>query len=131
MARAAASLKSTVEALLDEGEGFISEFNKLEGITVDEREVPKEIAVILEDFDAIFQTPQGLPPHRRQDHSITLKEGSDVSNLRPYRYPHHPKTEIERLVSEMLKAGIFRDSSSSYSSPIILVEKKMAVGVFV
>jgi len=65
-----------------------------------------------------------LPPLRVQDHSIPLMEGSTLVKVKPYRYPHSQKEEIEKLVADMLQEGIIEPSNSHFSSPIILVKKK-------
>ncbi|XP_076894751.1 uncharacterized protein LOC143547139 [Bidens hawaiensis] len=77
----------------------------------------------LQQFGGIFQPPSSLPPIRSHDHGIQLST-SDPISVRPYRYPHAQKTEIERQVQELLKMGMIRLSKSAFSSPVILVRKK-------
>jgi hypothetical protein len=60
---------------------------------------------------------------RRHDHKIPLIQGSLPVNVRPYRYPHYQKNEIERIVVELLNTGVIRASTSPYSSPVLLVKK--------
>lgn len=86
--------------------------------------VPDEMQRLLETFAGIFKTPTQLPPAREIEHRITLKEGSDPVNVRPYRYAHFQKEEIEKQVNEMLQSGLIRPSSSPFSSPVLLVKKK-------
>lgn len=79
---------------------------------------------MLHRFEGVFQSKPGLPPGRGREHSIIIKEGQGPVNVRPYRYLHHQKNEIEKQVREMLAEGIIRQSNSAYSSPVILVKKK-------
>ncbi|WVZ11917.1 hypothetical protein V8G54_016447 [Vigna mungo] len=79
---------------------------------------------MLLEFKDVFQEPRGLPPKRDHDHAILLREGGKIPNTRPYRYPYCQKNEIEKIVSEMLQAGVIRPSTSPFSSPVILVRKK-------
>ncbi|MCI00643.1 hypothetical protein A2U01_0021665, partial [Trifolium medium] len=83
-----------------------------------------ELKELLDKYKQVFQAPSGLPPRRDKEHVINLVEGQDAVNVRPYRYPHHHKNEIEKQVKEMLDAGVIRHSTSSFSSPVILVKKK-------
>jgi hypothetical protein len=73
----------------------------------------------------VFSTPQGLPPSRGvHDHSISLLARSLPPNIRPYRHPFSQKNEIEKIVQELLNAGVIRPSTSPYSSPMVMVLKK-------
>nr|UBX54614.1 transposon Tf2-1 polyprotein [Lupinus angustifolius] len=107
-----------------EGEGLILQCIGQTSSSQQPLQVPEAVDNLLSEFLEVFADLQGLPPQRKQDHAIHLKEGAEIPNLRPYKYPHYQKTEIERLVQEMLLVGVIRHSISPYSSPIILVRKK-------
>lgn len=83
------------------------------------------VSSLLKKFAGVFQMPKGLPPKRTREHAITLQEGTSPINARPYRYSHTQKNEIEKLVREMLQAGIIKPSISPFSSPVLLVKKRM------
>ena len=78
---------------------------------------------LINSFQDLFKEPKGLPPSRAHDHYIPLVPRSGLVSVRPYRYPHFQKKEIERQVEEMLKSGIVRLSNSPCSSPVLLVKK--------
>ena len=83
-----------------------------------------QLQLLLEDFDDLFLEPQGLPPNRTHDHAIPLIEGTPPVNVKPYRYPFFQKSEIEKIILEMLKDGIIRPTTLPFSSPVLLVKKK-------
>lgn len=83
-----------------------------------------DLTLVLSSFPSVSAPSAGLPPNRHCDHQIVLQPGSQPVSVRPYRYNHLQKDEMERLVAEMIAAGIIRPSSSPYSSPVLLVRKK-------
>ncbi|KAL4352593.1 hypothetical protein GQ457_06G013560 [Hibiscus cannabinus] len=75
-------------------------------------------------FADVFATTTTLPPPRNTDHAIHVEPGSKPVNVKPYRYPHFQKGEIERQVQQMLTTEVIQRSNSPYSSPVLLVKKK-------
>ncbi|XP_019158364.1 PREDICTED: uncharacterized protein LOC109155092 [Ipomoea nil] len=69
---------------------------------------------LLDHFVSVFGTPQCLPPSRSCDHRIVLAQGTNPVVVRPYRYPHLQKDEIERQCSDMLHSGIIRPADLHY-----------------
>ncbi|PNY08611.1 Ty3/gypsy retrotransposon protein [Trifolium pratense] len=88
------------------------------------RDLPPDLHSLLTTFLDVFSEPVGLPPVRAQDHAIPLLEGSNPVKVRPYRYPHCQKEQIELMVKDMLEQGLIQPSSSPFSSPVLLVKKK-------
>jgi Reverse transcriptase (RNA-dependent DNA polymerase)/Retroviral aspartyl protease len=86
--------------------------------------LPPKLQTTLSTFSDLFADPQGLPPSRPSDHRISLKSGTDAVNVKPYRYPHFQKSEIEKLVANLLQSGAIRPSCSTFSSPVLLMNKK-------
>jgi hypothetical protein len=70
---------------------------------------------LLSQFEAVFATPVGLPPARDHCHRIRLLPGTEPIAVRPYRYAHHQKAELERQCSDLLAHGVIRPSTSQRS----------------
>jgi hypothetical protein len=81
------------------------------------------LQAMLQEFTDIFAEPTGMPPPRTRDHSITLIPDSSPVAVRSYRYPAAHKDELERQCAAMLAQGIVRRSTSTFSSPFLLVKK--------
>lgn len=79
---------------------------------------------LLHQYATIFDTPQGLPPDRHQNHHIHLNPNTHPVNIKPYRYPQFQKEIMTNMIHDMLHEGIIKPSTSSFSSPVLLVKKK-------
>ena len=87
--------------------------------------ISQDIQKVIDKHSKVFEDiSKGPPPHRDHDPIIHLIPKSVPPNIRPYIYPYVQKSEIERMVEEMLEAGIIRPSQSSYSAPAVMVHKK-------
>jgi hypothetical protein len=114
-----------MKQLLKKGhQGIIVQLCSLE-VQTSKPSIPQDLQRIIDKHSKVFEDiPKGLPPTRNHDHEIRLIPGSVPPNIRPYIYPYAQKSEIERMVEEMLEAGIIRPSQSSYSAPVVMVFKK-------
>ncbi|WVZ03423.1 hypothetical protein V8G54_024229 [Vigna mungo] len=83
-----------------------------------------QIATLLHKYSQLFPKPTSLPPSRSMDHQIHLLPNSSPVSVRPYRYPHFQKAEIEKQIEEMLYDGMIQHSHSPFSSLVLLVKKK-------
>lgn len=63
---------------------------------------PPEIKSLLEEFSKVFETPTSIPPKRIHDHRILLQPDAEPVSVRPYQYPYYQKSEIEKMVKELI-----------------------------
>lgn len=83
-----------------------------------------ELQKLLSEFGSCFSTGLGdLGFSTAGEMVIELKDSEPVV-YRPYRMSHGERILVQNMVQEMLDAGIVRESSSQYASPIVLVQKK-------
>jgi hypothetical protein len=113
-----------MEKLLKRGHyGVIAQLHAIQA--TETPSVPQDLQAILSKHQLAFSTPQGLPPSRGvHDHSIPLVPGILPPNIHLYHHPFSQKNEIEKMVQELLNAGVIHPSTSPYSSPVVMVLKK-------
>ncbi|KAL0541380.1 hypothetical protein IC582_021422 [Cucumis melo] len=134
LTKAECSLTTISETWEEEDQGFLLEFQNVEMNIDTEEESEKEeegeesklrmINNLLKRYRSIFEMPKRLPQKRVVDHRILIVDGQKPINVHPYKYGYIQKEEIEKLVSEMIQAGIIRSSRRPYSSPVLLVKKR-------
>jgi hypothetical protein len=84
--------------------------------------IPEPLQEIVQEFESIFVEAKGLPPPRFHDHQILLK-GTQPISVNPYRYPYYQKTEIEKIICELLESRVIRPSQSPFFAHVLLVRK--------
>lgn len=110
--------------LQKESEAMLIQLQSVSEGSVHKGLMDSRLEELLKKYSEVFQAPIQLPPKRTHDHNIELFPNTSTVSVRPYRYPHFQKEEIEKIVSELLNAGTIRPSVSPYSSPVLLVKKK-------
>jgi hypothetical protein len=113
-----------MEKLLKKGHsGIISQLHAIQA--TETPSVPQDLQSIFSKHQVVFSTPQGLhPSHGVHVHSITLVPGSLPPNICPYHHPFSKKNEIEKMVQELLNAGVIFPSTIPYSYHVVMVLKK-------
>eukprot|EP00253_Pinus_taeda_P036594 PITA_36594 len=109
--------------LKKEQRGVITQLCSVE-VPTSKSSISPNLQKVLHNLSNVFENPKGISPICDHDHPIHLIPRIVPTNIRPYRYPYAQKSEIERMVAEMLEAGIIQPSQSYFSAPIVLVHKK-------
>ena len=93
--------------------------------TESEKEIPKEVEPILEEFIDIVpeEIPHGLPPIRDIQHQIDLVPGSVLPNKPAYRMSPKEHEELTRQVDELFNKGLIQECKSPCTIPALLVLK--------
>ncbi|XP_068651577.1 uncharacterized protein [Aristolochia californica] len=85
---------------------------------------------LISEFGDLFREPQSPPPIRTCDHLLQLKLGTKPVIVRPYRYPHIQKDEIEKQCQQILEQDLIQSKRSSFASSVLLVRKKDQTWLF-
>ncbi|KAA0045301.1 transposon Tf2-1 polyprotein isoform X1 [Cucumis melo var. makuwa] len=113
LTKARVSLKNMIKAWGVDDEGFLVECQAVELMTLVnndchtahmEIEIDSSLSTVFKQFEDVFEWPEKVPPRRKIEHQIRLKQGTDPINVRPYRYGFQQKEEMEKLVKEMLES---------------------------
>jgi hypothetical protein len=115
-----------MEKILKKGNsGIIAQFHAIQIVETPSPTIYPDMHLILSKQQSIFDNPQGIPlSHGPHDHSIQPVPGSLPPNVRQYCHPVTQKNEIEKIVQELLVAGVIHPSKIPYYSPVIMVLKK-------
>lgn len=112
------------EEPVDEDRDRLTEIEETLNLNHLSSEEMKSVLELIQDFPDIFHLPnEPLPATNVCKHKIPTTDNQPI-NARQYHFPPIHKEEIDKQVSQMLKAAIIQPSKSSYNSPLWIVPKK-------
>lgn len=89
-------------------------------------EEQKAIENICAKFPDVFHLPgDKLTTTALYEQTIELQTHSTPVYVKPYRLPHAQKAEIDKQIQGMLEDGMIEETRSAWSSPLLLVPKKL------
>ncbi|GKC45980.1 transposon ty3-I gag-pol polyprotein, partial [Tanacetum coccineum] len=62
-----------------------------------------DVVLGIQWLQKLGKVPATLPPHHIIDHRIHLLPNTKPVNVRPYHYPYYQKSQMEKLVKEMME----------------------------
>jgi hypothetical protein len=89
------------------------------------------VSNLIGKFSEVFQDPlpDGLPPMRKEVHSIPTEPGHPPPFWQMYHLSPLEYRELEKQVTAFLKAGILKVSTSPYGAPVLFVSKPNGRGL--
>ncbi len=86
-------------------------------------EESQKLTNLITEYADIFQTKEGpRGKYTKIEHVIRTGDHSPIK-CRPYRQPPHVQAEIRKQVNQMLDDGLVRESTSSWSFPVVMIPK--------
>lgn len=87
----------------------------------------KRVAKLMKEYSDVFpdELPKELPPWRKINHAIEELPGSKPVGRPYYRMSPLELEELRKQLKDLLVHQIIRESTSSYSAPVLLPRKRM------
>lgn len=83
----------------------------------------RAVQSLIDKWRGVFARPSGVPPERSVKHQIPLHSGFHPTARSAYRMSALELQEIKKQLAELVDLGFVRPSTSSFSSPVLLVKK--------
>lgn len=88
-----------------------------------EQPLKNNVKRIFDKYPQVLPTDDKIGNVNTGSLKIKLKSDKNI-NYRPYRLAPVEREKVKAIVDDLLRAGIIRESDSSYASPVLLVKKR-------